>query len=137
MYNISQDEYNEIVKLKSLISYDQNQVASMLNLTRKFANPNVHYCPSCNSSIADAKKDLYDWFNHHQENILKELTGNKTVLAVEQVTNVLVEVMEKVQEDKTELNNKFRFNNPDVMVEEIKPLRILQTRKKKNNVNKK
>lgn len=112
MEQITQAEYDEILRLKGLISYDQNQVAGLINLVRKFVNSNMSFCAGCSSSISQAKGMLYEWFNLNQEALLKQLNEPQT----------LQDLNEQVQTD----------------VVEIKPrtLRIVKRKKKTRNKSK-
>lgn len=67
--DVTQEEYDTILRWKGQISYTQDELMGMVNMNRKYVNPRTPSCLSCQGSMRTTKGELMSWFIFNQDNI--------------------------------------------------------------------
>lgn len=73
MIGITQEEFDRLQALKPAVSYTQEEVEFLLDITQRKVDINQRVCFTCSSSISDLKQTLYSWFNENEQIIIDEL----------------------------------------------------------------
>lgn len=71
--SITQQQYDNLKRYHKAISYNQDELADMVNINRLFVNPLTPSCLSCQGSMRKTKGELMSWFLENEAAILKNL----------------------------------------------------------------
>jgi hypothetical protein len=85
--NINQAEYDNLKRYHKAISYNNDELMDMVNLSRRFVNKNTPSCLTCHSSMRDTKTALMSWFLYNETRIKTNLDAQIVAQAKEQVSS--------------------------------------------------
>ena len=67
--DITQEDLNEISRIRRMHTYSYNEMISIINLYHKLLNPGLYLCPSCGGAIDRAFKMLVEYIDSKVEEI--------------------------------------------------------------------
>lgn len=73
MIGMTQEQFDRLQALKPSVSYTQEEVSFLLDMTNIFVDQYARVCFTCSSSISDLKQTLYGWLNENEQTIINEL----------------------------------------------------------------
>ena len=63
--------------------YDSNEIADMINIGRQYVNQNITYCSSCRANLAEAKKEIFQWFGEFRGKIVDNINHQADIIVEE------------------------------------------------------
>lgn len=70
---MSQEDYDLSMTFKLQTHFSSAEMAGLMNLLRKYVNPNATYCPGCLGTFSKNKIEYFSWFTTMQPKIIEEL----------------------------------------------------------------
>lgn len=74
---MTRQELDRLKSLKPNISYTQDEVSFMLEVTQQNVDPHARVCTSCSSSIAELKQKLFGWLGNNEQTLLEAIEAKE------------------------------------------------------------
>ena len=113
---VTKEEYNFLKRIKRQYEFDPNDLATMVNFSRKYINRQTPHCISCSGSIRETKNNVASYYLMHQDYFeLKFESGVEVIYPTKmEQSEVAAEQYIKSEDTKSDLNDESNF-------EEVKP----------------
>jgi len=105
---ITKEEYLLMKKYHRQFAFSKDEAMDIVNMNRKYVNPNTPSCMSCHSNLRTAKNELMTFYLAHQT-YFEEKYANENAIVMEQISEE-VSSLEKAEKEVKEYSKKTKKN---------------------------